>query len=57
MHTGLFSEHPAAVNVLTDPTRRRTLQKRILSYVFIIMDWEDVENVLFSQIWNRRTVC
>ena len=28
MHTGLFSEHPAAVNVLTDPTRRRTLQKR-----------------------------
>ena len=28
MHAGLVSEHPAAVNVLTDPAHCRTLQKR-----------------------------
>ena len=28
MHTGLVSQDPAAVNVLTGPTQCRTLQKR-----------------------------
>ena len=28
MHTGLVSEHPVALNVLTGATRCRTLQKQ-----------------------------
>ena len=50
MHTGLVSEHPAGVNVLTGPAHCRTLQKRTFILRFHHYALGRVGNVLFSQI-------
>ena len=50
--TGLVSEKPIAVNVLTSPKTRAICRKELLSYFFVLLSQIELEKVIFNQIWD-----
>ena len=54
---GPVSENPLAVNVLTSPKNCWNLQKSTFILLFHYFEQLELENVIFSQIWDFRTAC
>ena len=52
---GLVSEKPIAVNVLTSPKNSCNMQKKLLSYFFVLLSQIELEKVIFNKIWDFRT--
>ena len=53
--TGLVSENPLAVKMLTSPKTPEIWRKVLLTYLFFILSQIELEKVIFNQIWEFRT--